>query len=50
MKKVIAILAVINLAACCPVTQQTKDMTMAAKCHASPSCQAALDKLSNDVK
>lgn len=43
-------ISLLMLSGCCPATQQTKDMTLAQKCQATPSCKAALDKLSNDVK
>lgn len=40
----------LTLSSCCPATQATKDMTLAQKCQETPSCKAALDKLSSDVK
>lgn len=50
MKYALTILAIIALSGCCQTTQSTKDMTLAAKCQATPSCKTALDKLSKDVQ
>lgn len=48
MKALIATLAILSLTACsCPTTKQ---MTLAQKCNTTPSCKAALDKLSKDVQ